>query len=429
MSFPVPAPLADRSQLDAIDRAIQARSEALQTVSDRLDRQRDALEQAWTSPAVGAYVRGLSDARGQLERASQRLESLAPAVRSAQVQLDAGEATYRTLVREWGAIPPNLDPSDAQELRQRLRRRYDDLVAQLGDVVRSVSSAAQETGGSLRWVDVLGGGLRGSWLGAVLTGAPTGGFVMRHVLDRAALLERAGLPAAWAPFLGRGHAFLDRMRMPGAAGGTSPFTDLVRRGRAWLRAPILQPLLAERIRLGRHNLQAIGPDTLRRVGSAGRWAARGGRVLGVVGTVATVVTVPGAYRDAREGHLAAGHSEREASIRAGEDVAFRTGGEVAGALAGAKGGAALGATLGSFIAPGVGTVVGGAVGGAVGALAGSQLGGAVGDRLKDGFRSVRRTASSVASTVSDVSSSVANTAGNVASGAKSVVSGIARRIF
>lgn len=430
MSLPRPAPLADLPALTELNVALDSRVRALRSVATHVRSQDSTLGQSWTSPAVGAYRAGLTGVEQQLARSAGELEGLAPALRATRSVLEAGQGTYSRLLSEWNAIGAHVEPDLAADLRRRIRVRYDALVAELEASVRSLSSSASSVGRALGWEDVVGGGLRGTWLGAVLTGAPTSGWLTKRMMNVIAAGEsRARLPAWLTNRARTGHAVLDRLRVPGGASSTSPFTDMVRRARGFGRAPVVQYLMHDTHVRSARTMTAAQSRTL---GVVGRYSGMVGRRLGVVGTVATVATVPGNIAAARERHIAAGHSPSEASALATEDVAFRTGGEVGGALVGAKGGAMAGAAVGSFVGP-VGTVAGAAIGGALGAAAGSQLGGVVGDKVKDGFRSARGTVGNVASSVGDAASNAASSTvsavSNAASGARDLAGSIAKRIF
>lgn len=175
MSLPQPTPLADLPVLTQLSAALDTRVTALRSVATHVRSQDTSLGRHWTSPAVAAYRTGLNGVEQQLDRSAADLQGLAPAIRSTKATLEAGQGTYRSLVNEWNSIGSHVEPEMAADLRRRIRLRYDALVAELEAAVRTLNTSASSVHSALRWENVVGGALRGTWLGAVLTGAPPPG--------------------------------------------------------------------------------------------------------------------------------------------------------------------------------------------------------------------------------------------------------------
>jgi hypothetical protein len=435
MSLPYPQVLGERTVLDAQVNVLDRLEDQLRGLATASDRQAGVVQGAWRSPTTDAEVDELRRGSEELRGAAGQLVNLRPSLVAARNELEAGAATYRRLRSQADGLSRIADPAIAEEERRRIDQQYRSLVAQLDGIERRTSSAAASTELSLgRILAAVSGMLHGTHMGALLIGAPMSGPIKRFAFGKLAVLE-SNLPGsghrAW--FGAKGNGLLDRVRAPrlpasSRPGPVAPVTGLLRRTSMYLRAPLVQTVFHQNIRRAQERL-ATNPKMLERLGTLGRYGKYGARASGAVGAVMTVVSVPGNYRAAHEQHLADGYSAAEATIRAREDVAFRTTGEVLGAAGGAKAGAAIGAVAGSFIlGPGVGTVVGGVVGGAIGAVAGSQVGGWLGDQAKKGFRAARETVGAVTSKVGDAASSVASATSSVVSGAASTATDAASNV-
>jgi hypothetical protein len=433
--LPTPAQLRDRRLLDEQLRALDRTVGTCRDLGATLRSQASSVHGAWRSPAADQEVQRLRALADELTRIGGVVEGLRPTLVQAQGRLDAAEATLRRLRARAQAVHAAAAPVVAADERRGIDQQYRSMVVDVLEVEQHVNSAAWVTNGAAGIVlSAVSGAMRGTYIGAILSGSPTAGFVRRLVMPRLAALERsAWRGAAGARLVGPAHRVLDHLRAPRpAAYPGAPLTSLVRRTQTYLRAPILQTVSHRRIAAARASL-AGRPQLDSWLGRAGRVGRATTRGIGVAGTVMTLASLPTSYAGARDAHLAQGRSAASARRMAVEDVGFRTAGEVVGAAAGAKTGAAIGATIGSFIAPGVGTVIGGAAGGAIGALAGSRVGGWAGDRLKDRYRSAKDTISSVggsiASTAGSVTSAVGGGLSSVGSGVSSGLSSLRKRIF
>ena len=431
-----PAALRDLPTLGALGSEIDQRSQLLRETARQLRTSGASLEAAWTSPQTARYVTQLSSAGDDLDASADALEQLRPQVAATRGHLESADATHRRLVADLGGIDPSHP--DADVARQRVLRRHADLRREIDAVVRRLVDGSRSVDQRLATLAAaVSNGLDGLFTGGVLAGASMDGPVTRaltNVVDR--IERRLGGPA-WLGRLGhRGHALLDRARIPQAHHGSAPFTGFFRRYRAVGRHPVAQALLHDQVE---RNRRSMSSRTAGRLSDVGRWGRGAARPVGWAGTALTVVAVPGNHTDARERHLVAGYGGVEANVRAAEDVGYRTAGEVGGAVAGAKGGAVAGAALGTVFGP-VGTVVGGVGGAVIGGVVGSEVGGWVGDQVKVGARAARETATDLArgaadlatdaaGTVSSAVSSAGDAASSAVDGAKDVVGGMSRRIF